>query len=340
MSISILVMIIFMACKPAIQTDGISSINEEETSSKTERIASAEDSATFKNNSETAPISNENLEKSLPNDSVLPKNTKKDKAEKVGEIIAIPDVNKMDSITDEPDLSKIIDSLELETEIESEPTEKPAPNGTHDIWNSLLVKYVNERGDVDYKGMLSSSAKLDAYLQDLTATKISELSNAELMAFWINAYNAFTIRMILDHFPVNSIMDIGNGKIWDRNWISIDGKTYSLNDIEKNELLKKFHDPRIHFAVNCAAASCPPLANKAWTGDNLNSMLDNRTKQFLADPTYNILNKESVRVSKIFNWYAGDFGNLIEFLNKYSSMNINSNAKIEFFEYDWKLNKQ
>ena len=204
----------------------------------------------------------------------------------------------------------------------------------------MLKQYVDEKGDVNYKGLLKESTSLDNYLQMLSNTNLADLSTTEKIAFWINAYNAFTVKMILDHYPVASIMDIGEGKIWDRKWIIVGGKTYSLNDIEKNELLKKYKDPRFHFAVNCAAASCPPLANRAWAGEDLNIMLDERTRLFIADKNYNVIEKNLIRVSKIFNWYAGDFGNLILFLNKYSETEISSNARIEFFEYNWDLNKQ
>ena len=159
------------------------------------------------------------------------------------------------------------------------------------------------------------------------------------MAFWINAYNAFTVKLIVDNYPVASITKLDGGKPWDRKWIKIGDKTYSLNNIENDILRPQFKDARIHFAVNCAAQSCPPLLNKAWTADNLESNFEKQAKAFVNNPKFNTISAKNVKVSKIFDWYKADFGNLIDFLNKYASTNINGNAKVEYVEYDWALNE-
>ncbi len=159
------------------------------------------------------------------------------------------------------------------------------------------------------------------------------------MAFWINAYNAFTVKLIVDNYPISSIMKLDNGKVWDRKWINIGGKTYSLNNIENDILRPQFKDPRIHFAVNCAAKSCPPLLNRAWTAANLESNFEKQARAFINNPEFNKISAKEVEVSKIFDWYASDFGNLIDYLNKYSSTKINANAKVKFREYDWALNE-
>ena len=135
-------------------------------------------------------------------------------------------------------------------------------------------------------------------------------------------------------------MDLDGGKTWDKKWIRLGDKTYSLNEIENEIIRPKFDEPRMHFAVNCAAKSCPPLANHAYTEDNLESMLEARTRAFINDPTYNAISASSVRVSRIFDWYGEDFDNLIEFLNQYSATKIHSDAVVEFQEYDWSLNLQ
>ena len=129
-----------------------------------------------------------------------------------------------------------------------------------------------------------------------------------------------------------------SGKPWDLQWIKIGDKTYSLNDVEHKILRPKFNDPRIHFAVNCAAKSCPKVWNRAWTEENIEGALEKLTKSFINNKSHNQIAKDQVKLSKIFEWYRDDFGVLISFLNKYSPIKISSNAKIAFNDYDWKLN--
>lgn len=131
-----------------------------------------------------------------------------------------------------------------------------------------------------------------------------------------------------------------DGKPWDVKWIKIGDKTYSLNNIEHDIIRPKYKEPRIHFAVNCAAKSCPPLLNKAWTASNLETNLANQAQKFINNTKYNQLSASTVKVSRIFDWYKEDFGDLINYLNQFSSTKINATAKISFIEYDWALNKQ
>ena len=115
-----------------------------------------------------------------------------------------------------------------------------------------------------------------------------------------------------------------------------------MNDIENNIIRKQFKEPRIHFAVNCASVSCPKLINKEYTKDNLNTLLTQQTKAYLADKNENVLGEKAIVISNIFNWYKDDFavaGGVIDFINKYSSANVQSNAKITFKEYNWNLNE-
>lgn len=209
----------------------------------------------------------------------------------------------------------------------------------HRIWDELLQKYVTSAGKVNYAGLKSESSRLQAYLDQLKVNPIeSNWTRSEKMAYWINAYNAFTIQLILNNHPMSSITKLHGGKPWDVKWIKLGNKTYSLNQIENDILRPQYKDARIHFAVNCAAKSCPPLLNRAWTGDNLNAFLDKQTKSFINNSTYNTITAKQLTVSKIFEWYAADFGNLIEFLNKYSKTNIHKSATITYQEYDWALN--
>lgn len=210
----------------------------------------------------------------------------------------------------------------------------------HSTWNTLLQQHVNNVGNVNYTAFRKDEAKLDAYLAELADTApTTDWSRSEAMAYWINAYNAATVKLILKNWPVKSIMDLHGGKPWDVEWVELGGKTYSLNAIEHDILRPRYQDPRIHFAVNCAAASCPPLPNKAFTASNLNSLLDARARAFIRNPTYNTIG-ETVAVSKIFDWYGEDFGNLREYLNKYAKTPIPEGREISYKEYDWALNKQ
>ena len=166
----------------------------------------------------------------------------------------------------------------------------------------------------------------------------STWSKEEQLAYWINAYNAFTVKLILDNPSVKSIKDLHGGKPWDVKWIKIGTKTYSLNGIENDIIRPQFKEPRIHFAVNCAAKSCPPLLNKAWTAQNLNTNLEQQAKLFINNTKFNQITANEVKVSRIFEWYSSDFGNLIDYLNKYSSVKINAKAKVTFIDYNWALN--
>lgn len=211
----------------------------------------------------------------------------------------------------------------------------------HSAWDALLQKYVNSQGMVNYQGFKKDKAALDAYLENLSNNPVqSAWSGNEQLAYWINVYNAYTIKLIVDNYPVSSITKLKGGKPWDVKWIKLGTKTYSLNQVENEIIRPQFKEPRIHFAVNCAALSCPPLLNRAWTADKLNANFNRTTKAFINNPTFNKITAGKIQVSKIFDWYGEDFGNLIGYLNKYSDTKIRSNAKVEFLEYDWALNKQ
>jgi hypothetical protein len=220
--------------------------------------------------------------------------------------------------------------------------EKPGVPGapSHEAWDKLLQQHVSASGKVNYAGLKNDKAKLEAYLETLkNAPPQGTWSKADKMAYWINAYNAFTIKLIVDNFPTTSITKLHAGKPWDVQWIKLGDKTYSLNNIENDILRPQYKDARIHFAVNCAAKSCPPLLNRAWTATNLESNFEKQAKAFINNSQFNKISPKEVQVSKIFEWYASDFGNLIGYLNKYSDTKINANAKVKYLEYDWALNQ-
>lgn len=210
---------------------------------------------------------------------------------------------------------------------------------THEIWDALLKEHVSAGGQVDYAGFKSDKARLQRYLDQLAAAAPqSGWSRNEQMAYWINAYNAFTIKLIIDNYPVASIMDLHGGKAWDVKWIKIGDRTYTLNNIENDILRPQFKDARIHFAINCAARSCPPLLNRAFTAAELDQQLNHQAKSFINNPAYNKIRPDQAKVSRIFEWYAQDFGNLVNYLNRYANSKIKPDAKVEYLEYDWALN--
>lgn len=206
--------------------------------------------------------------------------------------------------------------------------------------DSLLQKYVSETGKVNYKGLKTSKKALDAYCRILTDNPVQESwSREEKLAYWINAYNAFTLKLIVDNYPTKTIMNFDGGKTWDVKRIQLGDKKYSLNQIENNIIRPQFKDPRIHFAVNCAAKSCPPLWNRAYTAENLDAALEARAKAFINDPKFNTISASKASVSKIFDWYAADFGDLKKYLNKYADTQLKASAAVTFKEYDWALNE-
>ena len=220
---------------------------------------------------------------------------------------------------------------------------------SHQQWDKLLKKHVNTSGMVDYKGFQKDKTELDAYLKTLSDNAPqASWSDNEQKAYWINAYNAYTVSLILMHYPVKSIKDIG-GKIykintaWDIQFINIGGKKYDLNNIEHGMLRRKWNDPRIHFALVCASMSCPILRRDAYTAAKLDAQLDEAGRFFLNDKLKNRISADKAELSKYFSWYKGDFtknGSLENFINKYSVTQLSAKTKISYLEYDWSLNEQ
>lgn len=207
------------------------------------------------------------------------------------------------------------------------------------LYDSLLQKYVSSNGDVKYKALQAERAILDSVVAQFQAiAPQKEWSKNERLAYWINAYNLFTVQLIVNNYPVKKITNLDGGKTWDIKRIEIDGKKYSLNQIENEILRPQFKDARIHFAINCAAASCPPLHNRAFTAENVQSLLDKRTRKFIRSSA-NTLTESNIKISKIFDWYSSDFGDIVTFLNKYAAVKIKTDAKVEYKEYIWNINE-
>ena len=210
-------------------------------------------------------------------------------------------------------------------------------NIDHFSWTLLLNKYVDDNGLVDYKGFVKDKEKLVHYLNALSKQlPADDWSVQEQLAYYINIYNAHTVHLILENYPVKSIKDIDGA--WTKDFVQIGDIETSLGALE-HSILRKMNEPRIHFAINCASGSCPKLLNEAYTTDRLDEQLNKVTRGFINSDN-NTITQEKVALSRIFKWYKNDFfdGDLITYINQYSDVTIASGSKIRYKEYDWGLN--
>lgn len=267
--------------------------------------------------------------------------------------------------TENPSTNKRVNSLETQTQemtgttdslhvsnqkTNTETIEEPIPEHdtilyfpeefNHSTWNNLLLRHVSPNGNVNYNGLMKDRAELLEYIEEL-GEKIPKSSWAkkDKLAYWINAYNAFTVDLVLRHYPVKSIKDIK--KPWKQRYWKLGNKWYNLDEIE-HQILRKINEPRIHFAINCASISCPILLNEAYNSEKIYDQLSMVTRKFLADLKKNDLTQDPILLSKIFKWFSKDFNNnttLIEFLNKYSDETVYSSTQITFKDYNWNLNE-
>ena len=229
----------------------------------------------------------------------------------------------------------------------------------HSAWTALLKKHLtpaqNGVARLDYKAFAGSTADratLKGYLSTLASTPISTLNRDEQMAFWINAYNALTVEVVLDAYPVVSIrdIDISPGLLasgpWGADVITIEGEALTLNDIEHRILRPIWNDPRLHYAVNCASIGCPNLQPVAWTGKTLNATLDKAARQYINDPRGVTIKDGDVIVSRIFDWFLPDFGGnetgVLAHLKQYADSDLKAQLEqindLDSTEYDWTLN--
>lgn len=217
----------------------------------------------------------------------------------------------------------------------------------HSLFTAVLRDHVVD-GFVDYHAV-KNDKRFGEYLKRLSRVKPSDITDdRERLAFWINAYNAFTIQLILDHYPVKSILDIrrGDTNAWDIVWIDIGGEKFSLNQIEHDIIRKQFDEPRIHMALVCAAVSCPPLRSEAYTGGLLDAQLDDNTKVFLRDTSKNRFDSGTgtLHLSQLFQWYGEDFvaksGSSEQFVLNVLGINPDTPPTISYLPYDWNLNSK
>jgi len=210
----------------------------------------------------------------------------------------------------------------------------------HTIFDQLLKNNISANGDVNYRGFIKNKSKFKSYLTNLSENMpTKKWTKEDKLAYWMNTYNAFTIKLIIDNYPTKSIKNIKNA--WDSRFFKLGDKWYNLSEIE-HKILRKMNDPRIHFGINCASYSCPPLLNRAFTAATVNNDLNYLAHQFINDKKRNTISENTIQLSKIFQWFSKDFkteGSLIDYLNKYSDITIKSNAKKSFKKYNWNLNE-
>jgi hypothetical protein len=235
----------------------------------------------------------------------------------------------------------------------------------HSAFTALLQQHVRQSSDatastVNYAALKQDSAELKKYLATLSAVQPKDFdswSADQQLAFLINAYNAYTLALIVEHYPVSSIRKIG--RLWENPWklefFRLLGKPMHLDRIE-HEIIRqpgRFDEPRIHFAVNCASIGCPALAREAYRADTLDSQLEKSTRLFLSDRSRNRYDadRKVLEISNIFDWYGVDFerfGGVAAWLARYAELltddpagqrMIRSGTRIEFLDYDWGLNE-
>ncbi len=223
------------------------------------------------------------------------------------------------------------------------------PSFDHSALDTLLHQYADADGWVDYDGLKKDEAKLDEYLTAVAAAPFDALGRNEKLALLINAYNAFTLKLIVERLPVQSIMDIPAAERWDAVRWNVGGQVWSLKQIEHEQIRPKFIEPRVHFALVCAAVGCPPLRNDAYDASRLDQQLGEQAQYVHQHATWFQFEARSnvLRLTELYNWYGDDFvqvaGSTAEFAARYSpklkqALESGSPPPIEWLPYDWKLN--
>lgn len=225
----------------------------------------------------------------------------------------------------------------------------------HSAYDALLRAHVKPDTQaynrVDYRGVKSNLGALRAYLAALQAVDPVSLSRNEAHAYWINLYNAKTLEVVADAFPVTSIKKInlggsflfGSGP-WKANLMTVNGKELSLDDVEHEIVRALFKDPMSHYGLNCASYSCPNLATRAYTGGNINGLLRQTGIDYVNHPRGVAVSNGRITASKIYSWYAGDFGGKSKLKDHWAGLASPEKAagiaaaRISGYEYDWSIN--
>lgn len=238
------------------------------------------------------------------------------------------------------------------------PIEQPTTFTSTDF-TAILSTHVDDAGLIDYAGLVANPNALDAYLTRLATTDPANLSDDERLAFWINAYNAYTLYLIRDQYPTEGILKTVSGPFiptvnspFSNSFAVVGGRSMSLDDIEHGTIRTEFEEPRIHFAVNCAALSCPPLRAEAYEGATLDAQLTEQTRRFLTDPERTQIDVQNgtAHVTKIMDWFKGDFGGSDDAVQRWIAPYIDdaqakaalqsASLDVKYMGYDWSLNDQ
>ena len=225
------------------------------------------------------------------------------------------------------------------------------PGVDHSLLTTVLGRYVTTDGLVRYEALRKDPADLDRYIQQLREVQFDPLQRNEKLALLINAYNAFTLRLILDQEPtVQSIKEIPKTDRWDAKRWHIGSLLLSLDQIEHEYLRPRFKEPRIHFAINCASISCPPLRQEAYEADRIEAQLEEQTRALHADPAWVRIDPsgQTLDLTRLYLWFEGDFeqgaGSVLNFIARYhpklaAELQAGRTPSIHWLEYDWSLNQ-
>jgi hypothetical protein len=216
-------------------------------------------------------------------------------------------------------------------------------------YNELLKEYVTKSG-VKYRAWHQSAVdrkKMKNVVDKIGAEDVSKQSRDAQLAFYLNAYNAWILHKILESYPTNGPGGggfIGRTRFFRSKSIQVAGQRTSFHLLENNVIRPKFSEPRVHFALNCASKSCPPLHNRAFTVENLESALNQLTKDFINHNPFGIVREHSntISISKIFDWYEADFekkGSVLSYINRFRDLPISHDTKIQYQDYQWTLNE-
>ncbi len=229
-------------------------------------------------------------------------------------------------------------------------------NVDHQPWDRILTTYVSGHKDgvnrFDYQAVTAQDRKaLNAYLDMLSSQPVSAADRDQQMAYWINFYNALTVKVILDNYPVKSIREIKNGFFsfgpWKVKRVTVEGAAISLDDIEHQILRPQFRDPRIHYAVNCASWGCPNLLGRAFTAANLEVMLEQGARDYINHERGVAVSQAGrLILSSIYDWFKADFGHddekVLAHIRRYAGpellARLDGRSKIDGYDYDWTLN--
>ena len=231
------------------------------------------------------------------------------------------------------------------------------PTFDHSDFDALLKKHVDAEGQFDYRELKKDPKPLDAYIASLEGAPLDELGRDERLALLINAYNAFTLRLILNHYPLASIKDIPSDQRWDAVRWKVGGHEWSLNQIEHERIRPHFREPRIHFALVCAAKGCPPLRKEAYVAKRLEEQLEAQARYVhqherwfrFPDSKDSKEGGQTVHLTELYDWYRGDFeqvaGSVLDYAARYapelkSALEAGRTPEIEWIDYDWSLNEQ